>query len=264
MQKLWYLFSTLKPSGALHSHVALWIGIILYSNSVKNVWAFILALLAFLVFYGALYAMNDIADYELDMKDENNKDRVIASGLVTREQVLLFIVPLWLITLGLMYNYSVKLAGLALILWGINVLYSFWIKKIAYLDILFISFTQPLKYFVALFLCGVTVPAFANAFPFFLFIYLIAVSLHARKQFGKLSSKSRRTFIIGKYTPASLTLLGDSFFLLSIISLVFLVGKQEFLWSFGILIVGVVLRYVLSAKGAVALMTRLGSIFQPR
>lgn len=246
------------------SHVALWIGLALHLFAVNNYWSFFGALVSFIFFYGALYAMNDVADYKVDRRDPSTKTRVIASGLLSRRKVLQFIIPLWLSTMFFMYQYDPRLALVAVVLWSINIVYSWGMKAIPYADIIFISLTQPLKYFVALFLCGAIIPSFSSTIPFFLVVYFVAVLLHSEKQRGRLQAGSRRTFIVGEYSDKVLSLIGNVSLLLAIGAAMFLYGYQEFLWSVFVIIGGIVVRFVLSSRNAYTLISRYESTFQPK
>lgn len=93
------------------------------------------AFLVFCVLAGAVYTMNDIADAKADRAHPVKRYRPIASGLISRNQAVLFAVTLVALGLGgaafLPLPFFLTAAGYFLM----NIAYSFGLKRVPYLDV---------------------------------------------------------------------------------------------------------------------------------
>src|SRR5690349_2148907 len=120
MPTWWYFFPALKPERTLISHFAFWIAVLAYSGLVTDWSKLEIGVVGFLLFYGAVYLMNDILDFDTDTADKHNKRRVIASGQLRRGTAGYLAIFFWLISLVILWWSSEITVGIALILWGIN------------------------------------------------------------------------------------------------------------------------------------------------
>ena len=264
MIRLSAIVSLFKFGRVFFSHIALIIGVIEYWPNIQNALTFSVGLLSFIFFYGAIYAMNDIADYELDKVTPKNKDRALVSGKLSRTQAWYIVLITWGWTLAVMWSFSSQLFSIAVVLLFINVLYSWLLKKIAYVDIIVIATSQPLKFYVALALCGIQFPPlFSTIFPF-LVMYFILVLMHTEKQIVNITESDKRNFIIGKYSKEGLLRLGYVSIFLCSISLYLSINSREFIWCLVGVAVALVFRFGIRATKSIEIVRYIEGIFQPK
>jgi len=100
------------------------------------------AISAFMIFCllaGAVYALNDILDRDADRVHPLKRARPIASGLVPLPWAYALVVCLIVVSLGWALRVGLAFAAVALVYFAQNVLYSFRLKHVAYLDVSFIA-----------------------------------------------------------------------------------------------------------------------------
>lgn len=122
---------------------------IFFGGSILDLNLFLDTLFAFTAFCFAastVYIINDIKDLEEDKLHPTKKLRPLASKQVTREEAYLMIFILGTLTLLLslfigLSNFSVIL----LIYFIINISYSFYFKRVPYLELLIVSFCYLLR-----------------------------------------------------------------------------------------------------------------------
>ncbi|HEY5952548.1 MAG TPA: UbiA prenyltransferase family protein [Kofleriaceae bacterium] len=94
-----------------------------------------IAVLAFCMLSGAVYAFNDVRDVEADRAHPTKKHRPIASGALSERAALTASILLAVIALGGCFILSWKLAAIAALYLAQNVAYSFKLKQIAFIDV---------------------------------------------------------------------------------------------------------------------------------
>jgi decaprenyl-phosphate phosphoribosyltransferase len=93
----------------------------------------------FCLLAGAVYTINDIADVEADRIHPVKRHRPIASGVVPENIARAMALALVLLCLGMGYLLSAAFAGVAALYFIENVLYTFKLKQVPFLDVSFIS-----------------------------------------------------------------------------------------------------------------------------
>jgi 4-hydroxybenzoate polyprenyltransferase len=93
------------------------------------------AVLAFCLLSGAVYAFNDVRDVEADRAHPKKRNRPIASGALSERAALTASVLLALIALGGCLVLSWKLAAIAALYLVQNIAYSVKLKQIAFIDV---------------------------------------------------------------------------------------------------------------------------------
>jgi len=93
------------------------------------------AVLAFCLLSGAVYAFNDVRDVEADRAHPKKKLRPIASGALSERAAMTASVLLAVIALGSCLLLSWKLAAIAALYLAQNVAYSVRLKQIAFIDV---------------------------------------------------------------------------------------------------------------------------------
>jgi decaprenyl-phosphate phosphoribosyltransferase len=93
----------------------------------------------FCLLAGAVYTINDLVDVEADRVHPIKRGRPIASGQVGVGTARVMAMTLVVASLALSYAIAPMLAVVALAYFGENLLYSFWLKKVAFLDVALIA-----------------------------------------------------------------------------------------------------------------------------
>ncbi len=135
-----------------------------------------LAVLVFCALSGAVYAMNDVSDREQDRLDPIKCKRPVASGALSARSALLLSALLALLALPAAFLLSVPLGIVATIYLFNNLLYSYWLKRIAWLDVAMIA---------AGFLLRVLAGGYAISVPVSHWILICTGLLAALLGFGK-------------------------------------------------------------------------------
>jgi 4-hydroxybenzoate polyprenyltransferase len=94
-----------------------------------------LAVLAFCLLSGAVYAFNDVRDVEGDRAHPKKRNRPIASGALSERTAMTAAFVLALVALGGSFVLSWKLAAIAALYLAQNVAYSVKLKQIAFIDV---------------------------------------------------------------------------------------------------------------------------------
>jgi decaprenyl-phosphate phosphoribosyltransferase len=94
-----------------------------------------IAVLAFCLLSGAVYAFNDVRDVEADRAHPTKRNRPVASGALSERGALIASVLLAVIALGGCFVLSWKLAAIAALYLAQNVAYSIKLKHIAFIDV---------------------------------------------------------------------------------------------------------------------------------
>ncbi len=94
-----------------------------------------IAVLAFCLLSGAVYAFNDVRDVAGDRAHPTKRHRPIASGALSERAALTASIVLALVALGGCFVLSWKLAAIAALYLAQNVAYSVKLKQIAFIDV---------------------------------------------------------------------------------------------------------------------------------
>ncbi|MBN2498198.1 MAG: decaprenyl-phosphate phosphoribosyltransferase [Deltaproteobacteria bacterium] len=101
-----------------------------------------LALVAFCVFCllsSAVYAFNDVQDAERDRAHPHKSLRPVASGRIRPAAALVASACLAVAALGLAFALRWSFGAVGLVYLGLNLVYSRWLKRIAFVDVLLIA-----------------------------------------------------------------------------------------------------------------------------
>jgi len=130
------------------------------------------AFVGFCFLSSASYVINDIADAEEDRQHPQKKSRPIASGLVTKTQGAL-VAGLFLVlgaAVCVLVNVGVLVLGLSY--FGVNLLYTFWLRRDMLLDVMCIAFGFLLRTVAGGVAVGVPVSLWLMACTFALCMFL--------------------------------------------------------------------------------------------
>lgn len=93
----------------------------------------------FCLISSSVYLFNDIADIEADRKHPEKKKRPLASGQLPVNVAFISAAVLAVVALALGYLLAPAFAGILALYFGINLLYSRWLKHVPILDVLIVS-----------------------------------------------------------------------------------------------------------------------------
>lgn len=98
-----------------------------------------IAVVAFCLLSGAVYAFNDVRDVEADRLHPTKRNRPVAAGLISERSALVASVVLAALALAACLAVRWQLAGLASLYLAQNIAYSIRLKRVAYIDIALIA-----------------------------------------------------------------------------------------------------------------------------
>ncbi|MFH1835379.1 MAG: decaprenyl-phosphate phosphoribosyltransferase [Methanobacteriota archaeon] len=158
---------------------------------------------SFCMVSSAYYIINDIHDAEEDRKHPEKRKRPIASGEITANKALILSFGLFLASLTLAYALKPFFALFPVILYVLNILYTYYFRNIPLVDIHVISLNFILKAVAGAIL--IEVPA---SVWLIVAIYFIALFLAVSKRYGELLLLGDRAIEFkGVYEVYSETLL---------------------------------------------------------
>jgi 4-hydroxybenzoate polyprenyltransferase/phosphoserine phosphatase len=183
-----------------------------------------LAFVAFSLCASALYVLNDLLDLDADRHHANKRGRPFASGALP--------IPLGLVLVPLLLAgaaaFTTALPGrFALVIaayFGLTTAYSYWIKRLALLDVFLLAGLYTIRLVAGHEATGVAYSAWLLVFSMFIFLSLALV-----KRFQELKTYNSHSPGRG-YTPGDLELiasLGSSSGYLSVLVLALYVNSEQ-------------------------------------
>lgn len=155
----------------------------------------------FCLLAGAVYAVNDLVDVEADRIHPVKRYRPIASGAVPEHVARAMALGLVLVSLGLAYLIDVRFLAIAAIYFVKDLLYSFKLKKVAFVDVSLIALGFVLRVWAGGIATHVHVSGYMLACT-----ALLALFLGFGKRRHELASENAtlQRAVLEAYTPASL------------------------------------------------------------
>ncbi|MFH1222303.1 MAG: UbiA family prenyltransferase [Candidatus Micrarchaeota archaeon] len=105
--------------------------------------------------YYAIYLINDVVDYESDKLSPHKQKRPIASEKISRKNALIFAAILLTIAFSISYFTSFLLVLFELFFLGYNLLYSYVLKKMPYVDAFAGGVTHAMRFAMGIALFGI-------------------------------------------------------------------------------------------------------------
>lgn len=109
------------------------------SWSVENLSDLVKAFFAFSFLASSVYILNDIKDVDSDRNHPIKKNRPIAAGKVSRKSAWISIILLWILVAYFIYLIDFKLIFVAIAYLVLNLIYTYFLKKIRFYDILLLT-----------------------------------------------------------------------------------------------------------------------------
>jgi 4-hydroxybenzoate polyprenyltransferase len=120
-----------------------------------NLSKLLIIFVSFQLFYYGVYIINDIIDYKYDKLSPRKQHRPIASGKIKRKNAFIFSCVLLLIAFLISLKTYKILAGFEIVLLIYIILYSFFLKKIPYVDTLSGAVTHTTRVIMGISLFGI-------------------------------------------------------------------------------------------------------------
>ncbi len=141
--------------------------------------------------YGGLYAINDVADIEADKLHPRKKKRPLPAGKISTSSALLF--SFLLIALGLtsgllLFGKTIFLLYLLFIF--LNLAYSFFLKRIPYLELIGNTVTHPLRLVLAFTFMNKSPPFYLVLAYFFMILGFASLRRIIEKDVSGWASRS--------------------------------------------------------------------------
>lgn len=170
--------------------------------------------IAFALSSSIVYIINDLGDIERDRQHPVKKLRPLASGVLTPFEVaslMVLLSGLVLVLVGLLANvqFTALLFGYVLL----NLLYTYYIKHIPYVDIVFVALFAGIRAASGFFLLGVAVNWFLVGAVMALFLFILTVQRLAEVAVNNVAARP----VIKKYSPRTLKFLMTFFMMVSVI-----------------------------------------------
>ena len=157
----------------------------------------------FCLLAGAVYTINDLVDVEADRVHPIKRARPIPSGQVSEGAARALAITLVVTSLALSYAIAPMLAVVAAAYFVENLLYSFWLKKVAFLDVALIAFGFVLRVLAGGIAADVHVSGYMLACTALLALYL---GFGKRRHELALENAGKQRAALEAYSVRSLTI----------------------------------------------------------
>jgi len=164
----------------------------------------VIGLISLCLISSSYYIINDIVDKKKDSTHSEKKKRPIASGEIRVYQGLIISMILFFISLTLAYSLSQMFVFFVLALFGLSMLYTFWLKRELFADILLISVNFVLRGLAGAYVISpgirpyIEISPWLILCPFFLALFLATGKRRAEQIF--LGNKSKKyNALLAKY-----------------------------------------------------------------
>ncbi|MFA6197074.1 MAG: decaprenyl-phosphate phosphoribosyltransferase [Sulfurimonas sp.] len=131
-----------------------------------------LAFIAFSLTASAIYTLNDYHDIEEDKQHPKKKKRPLASGAITKLEAIFIMIVLFFAGFSLMASFSVNAVAILSLYIIINILYSFYLKHVAILDVTIIAIGFVLRLFIGSVVTGIVLSMWIVIMTFLLALFM--------------------------------------------------------------------------------------------
>lgn len=198
--KFYFLLQTMKPLNHTTGMLATILGIIVSYDFVSiSPSGTLFGLIYFMLFYSAIYQMNEVFDVKRDASDPVRSQRALASGKIATSTVISSA-----IFLGIVSTIALAFVNEQIIMWlafltAINLLYVLILKQFRYLDFILMSFSHWMKFIVGTLLVTTTIlPSGLYIIGFY--CYCVVAALQCNKKIGRILYQKGNTKALGNRT----------------------------------------------------------------
>ena len=180
------------------------------SWSLSNFSKLILPVIFFSFIASSIYIINDLIDLETDQKHQFKKFRPIASGLIKFKTAIYVSSVLAIASLYYFFKYSdIIVFFLVFIYFIINIFYSIIIKKIKYLDILFVASGFFIRILIGSIISNLQI---SNFFISQIILFSLFILICKRREYFYIYDDK----VISKYSLRELNIFSNIFLILNI------------------------------------------------
>jgi 4-hydroxybenzoate polyprenyltransferase len=167
------------------------------------------AFLAFCLAASSVYVINDIVDRKNDAHHPKKKLRPIASGAVSLRSAWAIAVVLLLLTVAIMYFYVPAIAPVIAVYLVANLAYSFYLKRVAILDILMVAGFYVLRVSAGALAVDVRVSGWLLLATIFVALFLVVAKRKAELLQSEVQKQvpGETRAVLQKYSPELLGVL---------------------------------------------------------
>ena len=195
--------------------------------------------LFFSILTSSVYILNDIFDIEIDKKHKKKKYRPLASGLLTIKLAIIISIIFSIISLTYFFFFTQEIIFLLVTSYlVINFLYSFYFKKLRYLDLIIILLGFLIRIYVGSISTEIIISTFLVTQVIFFVLFIIICK---RREYFFSFEKN----VFSKYSITELNFLSKFFLIINLINyIIYLFNNNAFIGS-SVLFVSFVLYAIL-------------------
>lgn len=145
--------------------------------------------LALCLVSSSFYIINDLVDLKKDKLHPEKKLRPLAAGKIKASYALILSVILFLVSVLIAYSLSATFLYAVLALFVISQVYNFYVRNIAFLDLIIISINFVIRAASGVFIIEVPLTPWVILSTFFLSMFLVST-----KRFTELSTKGLKNY----------------------------------------------------------------------
>jgi 4-hydroxybenzoate polyprenyltransferase len=138
----------------------------------------LLAMIAFSLCASGAYILNDLLDVKADRAHSSKRNRPIASGAVSAAQATRAMTLALVAAIAISISISVEFGGVLLGYFALTTAYSFWLKRIAIVDVVVLATLYTLRVIGGAVAISVPMSEWLLAFSLFIFLSLALVKRH--------------------------------------------------------------------------------------
>jgi len=193
---------------------------IFFSGYLFDVHLLVLTVLGFLtlcLISSGGYIFNDLIDYKRDQLNPEKANRPIAAGKISRFLAILIFAILSLCTLIIAFFLDYYFLILVILILILGLVYTLWLKKILFADILTISTLFVIRAISGAFIINVKISPWLVLCPFFLSLFLSVGKRHSEIKFLKEKANMARS-VLKDYTlelTSSLMIISTTLLIIS-------------------------------------------------
>lgn len=146
--------------------------------ALESVATALLAVIAFSLCASSAYILNDLLDIQADRAHPTKRDRPIASGVIPASQAIPALALALLVAFAVAGAMSAAFAGVLLGYFALTTVYSFWLKRIAIVDVVVLASLYTIRVIGGAVAISVPMSEWLLAFSLFIFMSLALVKRH--------------------------------------------------------------------------------------
>lgn len=210
------IFSLLRGHQWVKNFLIFSNGIFLHEYSVFLKFDLIYSFVSFCLIASAGYIINDILDYENDLKHPQKKIRPIQSGKISKMSAIYISCFVYLLANLFAVIISIKFLIIINSYFILSLLYSLYLKRIFFVDIMFIASMLYIRIYSGEYIYNIETSIYLTLISFSLFLTLLSL-----KRLSELRTSGKQFYKTESYHQKNIFLIFYFFFTNSILILVY-------------------------------------------